>query len=99
MRRAWTDFSPSRPRRGSRWMQMPNKDWQVRVRCGGDPFPGAHGMHMPKVKVNPATGEIEPKEYADWFSLYKGKRTTRQVCLSNPQVLDYVVNEVRERLK
>jgi hypothetical protein len=83
----------------SRWMQMPNKDWQVRVRCGGVPFGGGHGLHAPKVKVNPATGEIEPKEFADYYALYKGKRTTRQHCLSNPKLLEYVVNDVRERLK
>src|SRR4029077_815671 len=29
----------------------------------------------------------------------KGKRTTRQHCLSNPKLLEYVVNECRERLK
>jgi hypothetical protein len=87
------------PAFASRWMQMPNKDWQVRVRCGGQSFPGAHGLPVPKVKVDPATGEIAPKEYAEFFSLNKGKRTTRQHCLSNPKLLEYVINQVREQRK
>ena len=42
--------SPSFP---SRWFQMPDKDWQVRVRCGGPVFPGAHGMKGPNFKTQP----------------------------------------------
>lgn len=88
--------APSFP---SRWLQMPNKDWQMLVRCGGKAFPGGHGLPAPKVKFDKVSGEIEPKEYTDWFSLVKGKRTTRQHCLSNPKLLEYVVNDLRERLK
>ena len=87
------------PSFASRWMQMPDKDWQVRVRCGGDPFPGGHGLPAPKVKVDKATGAIEPAEFAEYFSLNKGKRTMRQHCLSNPKLLEFAVNAVREMRK
>jgi len=88
--------APSFP---SRWFQMPNKDWQARVRCGGPVFPGAHGLPVPRVKTDPATGQIEPKEYADWFSLNAGKRTTRQHCVSNPKLVAHVVEQVRQMRK
>jgi len=87
------------PSFASRWMQMPDKDWQVRVRCGGDAFPGGHGLPAPKVKVDKATGAIDPVEFAEFFSLNKGKRTTRQHCLSNPKLLEFAVNAVREMRK
>ena len=64
---------------------MPDRDWQMRVRCGGDVFAGAHGMRAPAAKVNQETGLIEPAEEAEYYSLYQGKRTTRQHCVSNPE--------------
>jgi hypothetical protein len=76
--------SPSFP---SRWFQMPNKEWQVRVRCGGPTFPGAHGLPgLPKFKDAP-----------ELYALLKGQRSQRQVCLSNPKVLELVVAEVKKR--
>jgi hypothetical protein len=76
--------APSFP---SRWFQMPDKDWQVRVRCGGPSFPGAHGLPgLPKFKDAP-----------ELYSLIKGQRSPRQVCLSNPKVLELVVAEVKKR--
>ncbi|HEX8914177.1 MAG TPA: DUF4838 domain-containing protein [Humisphaera sp.] len=73
----------------SRWFQMPDKDWQVRVRCGGPVFPGAHGLPgLPKFAAAP-----------ELYSLVGGKRTARQHCLSNPKVLDLVVAEVLARRK
>jgi len=83
----------------SRWLQMPDKDWQAMVRCGGDAFPGGHGLPAPKVKQDKATGVIEPAEFAEFFALSKGKRTIRQHCLSNPKLLDFAVNAVRELRK
>lgn len=83
----------------SRWMQMPDKDWQVRVRCGGDVFTNAHGMPAPKATQDKVTGAIEPKEFTEFFALSKGRRTTRQVCISNPKVLEFAVKAVREMRK
>ena len=79
----------------SRWFQMPDKDWQKRNRCGGPYFPGAHGLPVPKVKMDKATGEITPAEFAEFFALNNGKRTTRQHCLSNPDLLKHVIEQVK----
>lgn len=88
-----------RPSFPSRWFQMPHKDWQALVRCGGDVFVGGHGLPTPKVKFDKQTGEITPAEYADWFALLNGKRSTRQHCLSNPKLLAYVIADVKARRK
>lgn len=69
----------------TRWFQMPDRDWQVRVRCGGPQFPGAHGLPgVPKFQAAP-----------ELYSLVNGKRVPRQHCLSNPQLLDVVVAAVK----
>jgi hypothetical protein len=85
--------APSFP---SRWFQMPDRDWQARVRCGGEVFAGAHGMRAPAASVNKTTGQIEPPEAAEYYALYKGKRTTRQHCVSNPKLVDYMANAIKE---
>jgi hypothetical protein len=77
------------PSFASRWFQMPDKDWQARVRCGGPAFPGAHGLPgLPKFAADP-----------ELYALAGGKRSPRQVCVSNPKVLDLVVKEVVARRK
>lgn len=77
------------PSFASRHFQMPDKDWQVRVRCGGPTFPGAHGLPgVPKFKDAP-----------ELYALVNGARSQRQHCLSNPKVLDAVVAEVKARRK
>ncbi len=70
----------------SRWFQMPNKEWQVRVRCGGPVFPGAHGLKGPNFKTQP-----------ELFALINGERSPRQHCLSNPKLLDAVVDEIKKQ--
>lgn len=71
----------------ARWFQMPDKDWQVRNRCGGYGFPSAHGLHgLPAFNKSP-----------ELYSLVKGKRTQRQVCISNPKVLEAVVADVKAK--
>ncbi len=85
--------APSFP---SRWFQMPDRDWQARVRCGGDVFMGAHGMRAPAAKVNKATGLIEPPEAAEYYALYKGKRTIRQHCVSNPKLIGFMADAIKE---
>jgi hypothetical protein len=48
---------------------------------------------------------VPPKQYFDkhpeWFSLVNGKRTSdnAQLCLSNPELRDFVVQRVREALR
>jgi hypothetical protein len=73
---------------------MPNREWQARVRCGGEVFAGAHGMRAPDAAVNKASGLLEPAEAAEYYALYKGKRTTRQHCVSNPKLVDYMANSI-----
>lgn len=85
--------APSFP---SRWFQMPNREWQARLRCGGDVFAGAHGMRAPAAKLNKATGQIEPAEAAEYYALYKGKRVINQHCVSNPKLVDYMANAILE---
>lgn len=81
-----TAQAPSFP---SRWFQMPDRDWQVRVRCGGPVFPGAHGLPgVPSFKTDP-----------ELYALVGGVRSQRQHCVSNPKVLDAVVKEVVARRK
>lgn len=83
VREQLTIQSPSFP---SRWFQMPDKDWQARVRCGGPVFPGAHGLPGTNFKTHPEV-----------FALIKGVRSPRQHCLSNPALLDMVVQEAKHR--
>lgn len=86
--------TPSFP---SRWFQMPDRDWQMRVRCGGEVFKGAHGMEAPPAKVNKATGEIEPAAHAEYYSLVRKKRVIRQHCVSNPKLVEYMAAEIRKK--
>ncbi len=73
------------PSFASRWFQMPHRDWQVRMRCGGTAFPGAHGLPAPPFKTSP-----------ELYALIKGVRSPRQHCLSNPRLLEAVVAKARE---
>lgn len=88
--------APSFP---SRHFQMPNTEWQDRLRCGGETFMGGHGIPTPKVTVNKQTGEIEPAEYREFFSLVKGKRTIRQHCVSNPKFIQFVIDSIKKQRK
>lgn len=73
------------PSFATRWFQMPDRDWQVRMRCGGPQFPSAHGLPgVPKFQAAP-----------ELYSLVNGKRVPRQQCLSNPKLLDAVVVAVK----
>jgi hypothetical protein len=75
------------PSFATRWFQMPDRDWQVRLRCGGPQFPSAHGLPgVPKFQSNP-----------ELYSLGNGKRVPRQHCLSNPKLLDAVVAAVKSQ--
>lgn len=89
-----TAQAPSFP---SRHFQMPDRDWQKRVRCGGDVFAGGHGITAPPYKLDKKTGEYGPEENAEFYALIDGKRVSRQHCISNPKLLEFVINSVKER--
>ena len=77
------------PSFSSRIFQMPDADWQRRVRCGGLRFPGSHGFHgIPKFEKAP-----------ELYALVNGKRQKSQHCLSNPKLLEAVVAATKQRLK
>lgn len=76
------------PSFASRWFQMPDRDWQVRVRCGGPVFPGAHGLPAPPFKTKP-----------ELYALINGQRSPRQHCVSSPELLDHVVSAVKDQRK
>lgn len=89
-------FLRQEPSFASRWFQMPDTDWQIRMRCGGDSFPGAHGLPIPKVQVDRVTQRIAPPEHEDLFALVDGVRTPRQHCISNPRLLEHVLESIRK---
>ncbi|MEA1951955.1 MAG: DUF4838 domain-containing protein, partial [Planctomycetota bacterium] len=70
--------SPSFP---SRHLQTVSRKlpWYRHQRLGGPIFPGGHGIRM----LPRADFENEP----ELFSLVDGKRTPRQLCLGNPEVV------------
>lgn len=84
-----------RPSFTSRWFQMPDRDWQMRVRCGGDIFRGRHGIKAPPYVRDKDTGEFGPAEHAEYYGLVNGKRVPRQHCISNPKLLAYVIADVK----
>ncbi len=68
--------------------------WNAHMRLGGEVFPGAHGippLNNPKVKKQVF------EEHPEYFALIKGERKPRQLCISNPTVLDMAVAYYRER--
>ena len=89
-----TAQEPSFP---SRWFQMPDRDWQKRVRCGGDVFAGGHGIKAPPYKLDKKTGEYGPKENAEFYALVDGKRISRQHCVSNPDLVAHMIQDVKDR--
>jgi len=88
--------APSFP---SRWFQMPDRDWQKRVRCGGDVFAGGHGIHAPPFAKDKVTGEYGSRENAEYYSLVGGKRVARQHCVSNPRLIQFIVERVKQMRK
>ena len=62
--------------------------WQKRVRMGGPYFPGAHG-------IKPINNKLF-NDHPEYFALVNGQRTTRQVCLSNPEVLKLTIEGTKE---
>ncbi len=65
--------------------------WQRRVRMGGPFFPPAHGIAPFKATA----GDRLFEEHPEYFSEVRGKRLKRQVCLSNPEVLQLAVAQTK----
>lgn len=91
-----TAQAPSFP---ARHFQMPHTDWQQRLRCGGEFFGGGHGIVAPPYAYNSKTEKYEPGENAEYYSLLGGKRIPAQHCVSNPKLIEYVANRIKESRK
>ncbi len=78
-----------RPTFKSRYFQIRGtEEWMKRLRMGGFYFPaGSHGIAMGKE----TSIEADPELYA----LVGGKRTERQLCISNPEVLRRAIEAVK----
>jgi len=90
------------------WFPAFNVEWAVHNACNGqrpvipDPLGGsiryADFVHTFFTFVPPAEHFAK---HPEWFSLIRGERTTNQaqLCLTNPQLRDFMVGRVRDRLK
>jgi len=80
------------PSFGARHLQAVDAPaWQRRMRLGGPYFPSAHGVPG----FGPRESERLFADHAEYFSLVRGKRTTRQLCVSNPGVLRIAVEATK----
>ncbi len=61
--------------------------WRKRVRMGGPHFPSAHGIPINRKLFD---------EHPEYFALINGERSTRQNCVSNPEVLRLTIEAVKE---
>ena len=94
-----TQQTAQSPSFASRHFQMPHREWQSRLRCGGVSFPGGHGLPAPKVSVDKTTRQIDNPELAEFYALVKGQRTIRQHCVSNPKLVQFAIDHVRQQRK
>jgi hypothetical protein len=62
-------------------------EWGEHMRMGGPHFPPAHGMK--------GFSRDAFAQHPEYFALVNGKRTPRQLCVSNPDVLRLVTDHVR----
>ncbi len=75
--------APSFP---SRYYQGVARVWEARMRSGGMHFPSSHGI------VGFSLGDKELfKEHPEYYALVDGKRVRRQLCISNPDVLQRAI--------
>jgi hypothetical protein len=88
LRQQTTIQVPSFP---SRYLQGVADDaWERHLRAGGPRFPSAHGVRL---GVRPETLFQQHPEY---FALRNGKRSTSQLCISNPEVLKLAIESTRQ---
>ncbi len=78
-----------------RWMNAGKNfpEWGRHMRMGGPYFPSAHGL--PGFNRAKENAELF-KEHPEYFALVNGQRTTRQVNISNPEVLKIAVEETKK---
>jgi hypothetical protein len=90
------------------WQCAFDGDWSWRNFCNGQssdltPEQGGHVIY--KYFVHSFYQLVPPEKYfaphPEWFSLVKGRRTAdnAQLCLSNPELRDFVVRQVRQALR
>lgn len=90
------------------WHPAFNPEWAVRNACNGLPagIPESLGGSIIYAGfVHTFYPLVPPHEHfanhPEWFSMIHGERTTNraQLCLTNPQLRDFMVTRVRERLR
>ena len=75
----------------SRYLQGVGDDaWERHLRAGGPRFPSAHGVQL---GVRP---DALFQQHPEYFALRNGKRSTSQLCISNPEVLKLAVESTRQ---
>jgi hypothetical protein len=67
--------------------------WESHMRIGGLRFPSSHGAPG----LSPNTTLF--KDHPEYGSLVNGKRSTRQLCISNPGVIAEVVKATKEHFR
>jgi hypothetical protein len=78
-----------------RWMNAGRNfpEWGKHNRMGGPYFPGAHGIPgFNRAKENDELFKVHP----EYFALVNGERTTRQVNVSNPEVIKIAIEETKK---
>ncbi|MCY2930980.1 MAG: DUF4838 domain-containing protein [Planctomycetota bacterium] len=107
------DETPAFESRDPYWFQAFDADWSARNACNGfnSRLDEKHGGKIVyKGFVHTFFGLVPPGEYFDkhpeWFSLIDGRRThpegdrhRSQLCTTNPQLRDFLVERVRQWLK
>lgn len=88
------------------WFDGENVNWKVRNGVNGGNIPDKLGGSITYAGfVHTFYALVPPAKYftthPEWYSLINGKRThhNAQLCLSNPQLRDFVVQQVKERLR
>jgi hypothetical protein len=94
--------------RDSFWQCALDSDWSWRNFCNGQSSnlnPEQGGGINYKYFVHSFNKLVPPDKYfaphPEWYSLVKGHRTTNnaQLCLSNPELRDFVVEQVKQALR
>lgn len=104
----YVSYSPALEYREPYWYDAFDPDWAVRNKCNGQrPALDAKrgGKHIYEGFVHTFYRLIPPEKYfkdhPEWFSEIDGKRTYKhaQLCLTNEQMLQELVKNLKERLR
>lgn len=63
-------------------------EWKKHQREGGPFFPPAHGIKL--------GADVSFETHPEFYSLVKGQRVNRQICISNPEVLRRAIQTTRD---